>query len=411
MHPTRVLLAVAALASACSGEAGGPAAAPERPPAPVAAAPIERRAITLRRTFSGTLEAAAEVAIAPRITGLVERLHVDIGDEIAEGDLVAVLDDDELRQAVRQAEAELAVARANDEEAGAANEIAQRALGRAEALHSDGVTSQGELDRARTSALAARSRTSVTRAQIERAEASLAAARLRLSQTRIVARWSDETELEPGSTDAPPVGPSAPAPRTRLVSRRLVDEGALVAPGQALVNVVEVEPVVAVVFVPERDYRGLAVGQVADVRTDAYPTRTFRGTVSAISPVFSSASRQVRVELTVPNPGRVLKPGMFARATLELDGREAATVVPYAALTRRRDEAGVFLVDAVSVARWRPITQGIREGRWVEVVGLDGADTSLEVVTIGQELVDDGSPVSVLDGPGEQPAPEGGAPR
>jgi multidrug efflux pump subunit AcrA (membrane-fusion protein) len=86
-------------------------------PVPVVTAPIESAAIALERSFSGTLEAHAELVAAPKIGGIVKRLSVDLGDSVARGQMVAKLDNAEFVQAVAQAEADLKVARANLERA------------------------------------------------------------------------------------------------------------------------------------------------------------------------------------------------------------------------------------------------------------------------------------------------------
>jgi RND family efflux transporter MFP subunit len=154
---------------------------------------------------------------------------------------------------------------------------------------------------------------------------------------------------------------------------------------------VEIDPITGVFFVTERDYGRLAEGQTVDLATDAYPGETFDGRITRIAPVFKETTRQARVELTVANAEGRLKPGMFIRATVVLDRVADAVLVPEAALAKRNDKTGVFLLadDGRSV-KWRPVTPGIREGDRVQILG---DDLSGRVVTLGQQLVDDGSPV------------------
>jgi RND family efflux transporter MFP subunit len=165
---------------------------------------------------------------------------------------------------------------------------------------------------------------------------------------------------------------------------------------------VEIDPITGVFFVTERDYGRLAEGQTVDLATDAYPGETFEGRITRIAPVFKETTRQARVELTVDNAEGRLKPGMFIRATVVLDRVADAVLVPEAALARRNDQTGVFLLaeDGRSV-KWRPVTPGIREGDRVQILG---DDLSGRVVTLGQQLVDDGSPV-VLPGDAETGRP------
>lgn len=381
MRTLPILLLMASGLAACGRSDG---AAPNGRPAivaPVAVGAVEVRAITLRRTFSGALEAASQVTVAPRISGNVKRLAVDIGDSITRGQVVAWIDDEEWVQAVLQSRAELAVARANVEEAEAGAKIAERTFERIERLRKDGVASESEMDSARTAALARRSRVSVTKAQVRRADAALASAEIRLQQATVTADWD-------GDDDG-----------ARVVARRFVDEGTNVSSGMAMLSIVGLQPMIAVVFVPERDYARLSAGLLATIATDAYPGESFTGTVARVAPVFSQNTRQVRVELEVENKDLRLKPGMFVRATLDLGADEGATVVPYGALTRRGDVLGVFAVDgAGDLARWCAVRAGIREGDFVQVFAQDPENGPTgRVVTLGQELCDDGAPVRIID--------------
>ncbi len=115
-------------------------------PVPVEVAQIQRGPIALQRTFSGELEALAEFVVAPKVSGRVERVIVDIADTVQRGQVVAELDNDEYVQAVAQAKADLLVARANLSEAKSALEIAKREFKRTESLLERGIASDSEFD-------------------------------------------------------------------------------------------------------------------------------------------------------------------------------------------------------------------------------------------------------------------------
>jgi RND family efflux transporter MFP subunit len=344
-------------------------------PAPVEVVDVRTGSITLRRTFSGTLEAAAEFLLAPKISGRLERVEVDLGDEVTRGQIVAYLDDAEYIQAVHQVGADLDVARAGHAEAQSALEIAERALDRAMVLRDERVTSESQLDDAKTEAVARRARVEVTAANVVRAEAVLESARIRLGYAEVTADWVAGDD-------------------SRVVAQRFVDEGEAVSPGAPLLSIVELNPIVCVVQVPERDYAQLRVGRPAILMTDAYPGETFDAQVSRVAPVFRSSTRQARVELAVQNADERLKPGMFVRVTLEFATTEGATIVPVLALTERGGERGVFAVDEGAAAvRWVPVEVGIIDGTEAAVTaeGLSG-----RVVTLGQELCEDGTPVNAV---------------
>lgn len=343
-------------------------------PAPVEVAPVEIGNIELRRTFSGTLEARSEFVVAPKVAGRVVHLTVDLADSVRKGQVIAQLDDDEHVQAVAQAEADLAVAQANLAEAVSAMEIARRELERIETLQQRGVASESQYDAAKAEELAKGAAVEVAKAQVRRAEASLEAARIRLGYTKVTAAWTEGDD-------------------ERVVAERYVDEGVTVAANTPLMSIVDLDPILAVMFVTERDYGRLLPDQPVSLRTDAYPDESFLGRVVRVAPVFRRASRQARVELEVDNPDHRLKPGMFVRAQVILDRAEQATIVPVEALVQRGGETAVFVVeDSGQTVRYRVVETGIREGGRVQIIteGITG-----RVVTLGQQLIEDGSAITI----------------
>ena len=345
-------------------------------PMPVEVAPIVRGTIADLRTYSGTIESPARFVAAPKIGGRIARLNVNIADAVKRGQVVATLDDDEPRQAVAQAEADLKVAQANHAEAASAAVIADRELERIQTLHARGVASEANLDTARAESSARQAAVQVAEARVARDDAALAAARIRLGYASVTANWNS------GADD-------------RVVANRFVDEGATVAANTPLLSIVQLDPVNAVLFVTEREYTKLSPGQSATLVTDAWPGVSFDATVARIAPVFQEETRQARVELTVPNPEHRLKPGMFVTATVALEQAADATLVPAAALTTRDDGLGVFLLaeDNTHVA-WVPVRTGIRDGEHVQIL-----DAAIEgrVVTLGQQLVAHGARVVVAE--------------
>ena len=346
----------------------------EARPAPVEVAPVERGPIELRRTFSGELEAQAEFVVAPKVGGRVERVFVNIADTIKRGQVVAELDNDEYIQSAAQARADLLVAQANLSEARSALEIADREFTRTESLLKRGIASDSEFDAARQNKLAMQARLKVAEAQVKKAESSLETANIRLGYTRVTAGWSGGDEY-------------------RVAAERYVDEGQTVAANAPLLLVVELQPIVGVVFVAERDYARLKPGQSVSLTTDAWPGELFAGRIDRVAPIFSKSSRQARVETIVDNPLHRLKPGMFIKVTAVLDRVSDAIVVPEQALTVRHDKSGVFLVneEGRSVA-WREVKTGIRDSGRVQV---EGQGISGRVVVLGQQLLNDGSRITI----------------
>ena len=351
-----------------------------RPPAPVEVARIQQGPIEMRRSFSGALEALAEFVVAPKVSGRVEQLFVNLADTVKRGQVVAELDNAEYIQAVAQARADLVVAKANLTLAKSALEIAEREFERTNKLLKRGIASDSEFDAARADRLAKQAQLEVATAQVTKAESSLETANIRLGYTKVTAGWNGGGEQ-------------------RVVAERYLDEGQTVAANAPLLSIVELDPIIGVVFVAERDYARLNAGQSVALTTDAYPGEEFEGRIVRIAPVFRRATRQARVEMSIKNPKHRLKPGMFIRATVVLESVADTTIIPEQALTNRGDKTGIFLVNEEgSTVSWREVDLGIRDGNRVQIKdeGLSG-----RVVTLGQQLINDGSAITVAEGPAE----------
>ncbi|MEX1017869.1 MAG: efflux RND transporter periplasmic adaptor subunit [Phycisphaeraceae bacterium] len=347
------------------------------PAVAVQTATVQRGPILDQRTFTGTLNARHQFAVAPKIAGRINRLHVDIGDVVTRNQVVAELDNAEFVQQVEEARAELAVGEASLEETRSNLASAERELGRMQSLREQRVASESELDKAQSAFDAQRARLRVAEAQVAQREAALRSAEVRLSYTQVRASWQDDDTQ-------------------RVVGERFADEGDTLAANAPLVSVLNIATLRAVVFVTELDYPRMAMGQQAQVRADAFPDAVFEAEVMALSPQFREASRQARVELAVPNADGRLKPGMFVRVRLKLDEIAEATIVPLDALVTRQNQQGVFVADVEArTARFLPVRVGITEGQRVQL--LEPASLEGRVVTLGQHLLEDGSTITLVD--------------
>ncbi len=334
----------------------------------VEVAPITRGALRDLGSYTGTMTAKTNVTVSPKIAGRLNRLLVDIGDPVRSGQLLAVIDDDEYRQQVLQAEADLRVAKANLEEARSSLIMAERNLERARALHQSGIQSDAQLDQVTSAHESQKARFHVAEAQVANREAALESARVRLSYTRIAATWERGRPV-------------------RYVGERFADEGALLAANTPILSVIELQPITAVIHVTDREYFRLKTGQPAAVSGSAFPGKNFSGRIVRIAPLLQEASRQARVEIEVDNPERLLKPGMFVTVEIEFARRSGVTVVPYNALAKRGGQEGIFLVSEDSqMARFLPVRTGIVESGRVEV--LEPRDISGRVVVLGHYLLE-----------------------
>ena len=291
----------------------------------------------------------------------------------------AVLDDDEYKQEVSQASAELEVARANLQERRNILENAKREYERTVALREKKIASESQLDASASEFKTQQAKLKVAIAQVSQREAALKMAGVRLSYAQI--------RVPENNTNG-----------YRVVGERFVDEGALLAPNTPIVSILDIGKLVAAIYVIERDYPKIQMGLEAVISTDAFPNRTFTGKVIRIAPLLKEKSREARVEVEIPNAQKLLKPGMFIRARIQFDVHHNATVVPAAAIVKRSGTQGIFLADLKEKkAQFVTVTVGILNGGQVEILNpsITGA-----VVTLGHHLLEDGAPIIL---PAEKP--------
>ena len=266
----------------------------------VEVAPVRTGTIKEIGTFTGSLYPFSEFILAPKISGRLEKILVNIGDIVESGQLVAKLDDDEYLQQVIQANSELEVARANLQECKSNLEKAEKEYKRTFALWEKKIASESQLDAAEAEFKSQQAKLKVATANVSQKAAALKGADIRLSYTQIHVTKNNNTGF-------------------RLIGERFVDEGAMLAPNTPIVSVIDIEKLIAVIHVIERDYPKIKIGFEAIISTDAFPDRTFSGRVIRIAPLLKEKSREARVEVEIPNPEKILKPGMFVRVEIEFD--------------------------------------------------------------------------------------------
>lgn len=347
----------------------------ERRAAPVAVETDAVRKATIRDSgsFTGTLAPKSQFTVAPKIAGRLEKLMVDIGDRVTRNQLIAILDDEEYSQQVRQAEADLLVAKANLEESRSSLDVARRELERVEELHKKGISADSELDASRGNYATQQARYKVAQAQVANREAALEATKVRLSYTKIAASWEEGTN-------------------PRVVGERFVHEGTMLTPNAPILSLLEINPLMAVIYITDKDYFRIKPGQKALISSDALPDQAATGEIVRLAPLLKETSREARVEIEFANPEGLFKPGMFINVQIEFTTHEDATVVPVSSVVKRNDQQGIFLADTENnVAQFVPVTVGISTTELAEII--EPSAVTGQVITLGQHLLADGSPI------------------
>ena len=325
------------------------------------------------RVYSGTTQAWSSFDIDPEVSAKLVSLKFDIGDQIRKGDLIAQLDDSNYDQAVRQAEAELAVARAKDVEVKALLKLRTSQYERLKLLHDRNATSDSEFENAESAMKVQEAALVQSDANIKNCEARLAAAQVKLDDTKIFADWNTGSDI-------------------RHVGDRYVDEGTLVSPGKPILKIIEIDRIKARIPIIERDFRFLQVGQKAEVTTDAYPGETFEGTVEMISNELAESTRTVVAILSIPNKDFRLRPGMFVRVRIVLSKHKDAQAIPPNAILSRNDQRGVFTIATGQKALFVPVETGLETRTRVEILS---PELKGPVVTVGNHMLENGKQVEI----------------
>ena len=342
-----VMLALALSACAPDGVAGDNAAKEKDEKAKAdAAIPVEvaqpvRGEMLAMYSGTATLEAEADAEVIAKVGGEVRRLFVEEGDHVRAGQVLAQLDDRQLRLQAAQSRA----ARAK----------AERDFNRQVELHSKGLVSAGAFEGLKY--------------DLDNQVAADDLAQLNLSYSEIR------------------------APFAGIVSERHVKLGQEIAVSTSMFRVTDPTPLKASVFIPERELARLKPGQSASISVDALAGRSFPAAVRLVSPVVDAATATFKVTLEVNDPKGDLKPGMFARVGIVFERRADALTIPRVALLDTDGSSNVFVVTA-GKAEQRAIKTGLSNAGRVEIIeGLKGNE---QIVVVGQNGLKDGNPVRVV---------------
>ncbi|HOH98320.1 MAG TPA: efflux RND transporter periplasmic adaptor subunit [Candidatus Cloacimonadota bacterium] len=323
--------------------------------------------------FTGNLLPRSSYIVAPKISGQLSRLHVNIGQIVGKGQLLAELDDRLIRQELEKAKAAVEIAEANLEQSSNALLLATEELERNRMLLQRSFISQTEFDAINARFIAEKSKSNIAQASLNSAIAAQNSAQLQLSFTRITADWADSATH-------------------RVIGERFADEGSQLTAGNPILSLMDISSVIARVDVIEKDYQRIRIGQPARLKLDSYPGEIFQGKVLRIAPMLKENTRQATVEIDIPNPGTRLKPGMFARVEIDYQIRRQVNAVPTTAITKRDGIEGVFVVDQDDrTVQFVAVQTGIKNLDYVEIVS---PEINSEVVTLGHDLLEDGRKIS-----------------
>jgi RND family efflux transporter MFP subunit len=347
-----VILSASLLASGCQSPQAT-AQSPAEPPVTTVDVPVVTATagtIEAALEISGTLAPRTRVPVKPRVPGALERVLVDIGDAVSEGQTIATIDRREIDAQADAAAAAVAVAKAALETAEASLANATLESERAKVLFDGGALPRQRLDAAQTAHRAGLAQRDLATANLAQAEASLRRAR----------------EVQRNTTVTSPV--------TGYIVERNYDAGSI--PGdKPVVVVADLRQMKLEAGVSELEAGRLRVGMKARVEAQAKPGRVFEGELAAIAPEVDERNRHFRIEVRVPNDKRDLLSGMYASARIVESTATSAVLVPREAVGTRDGKRVVLKVQDGAVSPVE-VTEGLADGGRVQIIsGLAAGDT------------------------------------
>ncbi len=329
-------MALAAMVCGCAGNGNKVAetAVEEKTPL-VSVVSATRQTVPQNEVYSSTVQANIVNNIAPQTSNRIKKLNVEVGDFVSAGQILAEMD----KASLRQAELKLK----ND----------KQELDRVKSLLDEGGISQSDYD--------------ALQLAYEVSESSYQ-------------NLEDNTVLR--------------SPISGVVTARNYDKGDMYAMSSPIYTVQQITPVKILVGVSETDYTKVHKGDKVSVTADALPGKTFTGSVVRLYPVMDAASHTFKVEVQIPNGDRLVRPGMYVRATINM-GNNDSIVIPDSAVVKQQGSGQrlVYVIDADNVVSVKIVTVGLHFGSSYEI--LSGLEEGDRVVTEGQSALKSGIKVEV----------------
>ena len=313
----------------------------EKAPVPVEVADIATGTVSAYISSTANLVAEFEVKVLSEVEGRVLTLQAEEGDMVRRGQVLATLVPDDQQISVKKAELKASNARL--------------AYNRAKDLVEKELISREEYDKLEI--------------DFRLAEQELAEAEWALSKTSIR------------------------APFTGRVTERMTQAGQHVQVGDELFQVTDFDPLIARIYLPERDVIGLTEGREVRIRLNAAEAVAFAGRIRQISPIVDTATGTVKITVEAADSPTDVRPGSFVTVDIVRETRSATLLVPREAVLRELQKAHVFVANE-AVAEKRAVTLGLEEGDYVEA--LSGVTAGETVIVAGQGGLRDGSPVKIL---------------
>ena len=338
---------------------------------PVEVSIVKLGSVSQLLDYSGDIHAEYEVKVFSKIPDRIEKFYVDEGDNINKSQIIARITATTIKQGVKQAEAALAAAHAQEINL-------KLEFDRAKRLFSENAMSKQQYDAVQTQFEAAK-------AQAEQAQAGLVSVKSQLGDAELT------------------------APISGIIGQRFYEEGDMASPGTPVVSIVQMDKVKIVFDATEEDLGKLAIGQEAAIKVRSYTDKIFSGKMQKISPVLDPETRMAKVEVLIDNSKHLLKPGMYAEVSVTTGLIQDVIVIPRyvtiesTTMEKIQGEDQVqknYYVYTVENGHAKQRKLNIRYINHKSIAVNSGIAVGDTLVVLGQNNLRDGLPVSITTNEG-----------
>ncbi len=343
-------------------------------------------------TYTATVQSDVKNNIAPNAPMRIRKILVDVGDRVAKGQVVALLDvtnESQIGMQIQSQQSAIAGQEASYQAQVASVRAteAQVAQAKIEANRMDQLYKAGGISKSENEAVQLQLKTQQRALEAQREQLKAQRAAIAAQQAQLKGLHTQSASMSENNKLISPI--------SGYVTARNYDAGDMTG-GQPVVTVEQTNPVKLLLSVNEIYYKKVKVGMPVSIRLDAYEERGFGGKVTIVYPTIDQTSHTFQVEVTINNPDQAVRPGMFARAELNFDYTNSV-VVPDDALVKQMgagDRYVYVLNPSTNTVHYQKVELGRHVGNMYEIKS--GVKPNDKIVIAGQSRLADGKKVEVV---------------
>ncbi len=321
--------------------------------------------------LNGDLKALYSYKLKAEVSGTLNKINCELGDQIDEAKTAAFIDDHEYILRSREAEAQLNVKQAKYNQQNSKKKNAEADFQRAQSLHSQSFISDSEFEEAEYDY-----NTFIADYHTAGAELAAAQAQFDLAQTDL-----HKTKLRVN--------------KKGIVAEKFYDIGSYISAGSSVFTIVNIDTIIVRTSISEKDYPKVNRGQSVEIHIDAMPQRKFTGYISAIAPVLNTETRMANLEIKIENKDKSLKPGMYCTIRIYAEEKSNVPLIPNNVIVKVNDVSGVYSVDEKEMkAIFVPVKLGIISEKYSELLS---PVINNKIITFGQFQIKKGSSVKITN--------------